>query len=82
MYGVKVLLKANAICFTLAAIFLLWNEEAVSCGYYTTKCLITMFIISAVLMAKEAATIKTGYEQEVWARVRRGSSQLWGNPIW
>lgn len=65
MYGVKVLLKANAVCFTLASIFLLWNEEAVSCGIITTKCLITMSIISAVLMAKEAATIKTSYEQEV-----------------
>ena len=53
MFGVKVLLGTAALCATLLAVLMLWNEEALSCGYYTTKCLITMFVISAILSTKE-----------------------------
>ena len=65
MYGIKVLLGTAAFCSALLAVLMLWNEEALSCGYYTTKCLITMFIISAIVLTKELATIKTGYEKQV-----------------
>ena len=53
MYGVKVLLGTAALCSALLAVLMLWNEEALSCGYYTTKCLITMFVISAIVLTKE-----------------------------
>ena len=82
MYGIKVLLGTSAFCSALLAVLMLWNEEALSCGYYTTKCLITMFIISAIVLTKEVATIKTGYEKQVWRRAARGDSQWRGNPIW
>ena len=53
MFGVKVLLGTAALCSALLAAMMLWNEEALSCGYYTTKCLITMFVISALVLTKE-----------------------------
>lgn len=65
MYGIKVLLGTSAFCSALLAVLMLWNEESLSCGTTTTKCLITMFIISAVVLTKEVATIKTGYEKQV-----------------
>ena len=82
MYGVKVLLGTSAFCSALLAVLMLWFEEALSCGTTTAKCFITMFIISAIVLTKEVATIKTGYEKQVWAGAARGDSQLWGNPIW
>ena len=63
MYGVKVLLGTAAFCLTLLAVLMLWNIEVLSCGTTTAKCLITMFIISAIVLTKEVATIKTGYEK-------------------
>lgn len=65
MYGVKVLLGTAAFCSALLAVMMLWFEEALSCGTITTKCLITVFIISAIVLTKEVATIKTGYEKQV-----------------
>jgi hypothetical protein len=44
--------------------------------------LITVFIISAIVLTKEVATIKTGYEKQVWAGVAGGDSSMWRNPIW
>ena len=82
MYGIKVLLGTAAFCSALLAVLMLWFEEALSCGTTTAKCLITVFIISAIVLTKEVATIKTGYEKQVWERITRGDSQLWGNPIW
>ena len=82
MYGVKVLLGTAAFCSALLAVLMLWNLEALSCGTITAKCLITMFIISAIVLTKEVATIKTGYEKQVWAGVTKGDSPMWGNQIW
>ena len=65
MYGVKVLLGTAAFCLTLLAVLMLWNIEALSCGTTTAKCFITMFMISAIVLTKEVATIKTGYEKQV-----------------
>lgn len=65
MFGVKVLLGTAAFCSALLAVLLLWNLEAASCGITTAKCFTTMFIISAIVLTKEVATINTGYEQEV-----------------
>ena len=65
MYGVKVLLGTAAFCSALLAVLMTWNIESLSCGTTTAKCFITMFIISAIVLTKEVATIKTGYEKQV-----------------
>jgi hypothetical protein len=65
MYGVKVLLGTAAFCSALLAVLMTWNIESLSCGTTTAKCLITVFIISAIVLTKEVATIKTGYEKQV-----------------
>ena len=57
MFGIKVLLGTAALCSALLAVLMLWSEEALSCGYYTTKCLITVFIISAIILARETAKL-------------------------
>ena len=82
MYGVKVLLGTSAFCSALLAVLMLWNIEALSCGITTAKCFITMFMISAIVLTKEVATINTGYEKQVWTRVARGNPQRRGYPIW
>ena len=73
MFGVKVLLGTAALCSALLAVLMLWFEEALSCGTTTAKCFITMFVISAIVLIKEVATIKTSYEKQVWAGVAGGN---------
>ena len=63
MHGIKVLLGTAAFCSALCAVLMLWNIEALSCGTTTAKCFITMFIISAIVLTKEVAIIKTSYEK-------------------
>ena len=82
MFGVKVLLGTAAFCSALLAVLMTWNIESLSCGTTTAKCFITMFIISAIVLTKEVATINTSYEKQVWRRVTRGDSPMWRNPIW
>ena len=57
MKSVKLLLLSTCISSLIAAILLLWNESEVSCGVVTCKVMETMFIIVAVIAAKEAAYI-------------------------
>lgn len=57
MHGIKVLLGTAAFCSALLAVSMLWFEKALSCGYYTTKCLITMFIISAIVLTRETTKL-------------------------
>ena len=54
---IKLLLLSTCISSLIAAILLLWNESEVSCGVITCKVIETMFIIVAVITAKEAASI-------------------------
>lgn len=63
MFGIKIILGTAAFCSALCAVFMLWNIEALSCGITTAKCFITMFIISAIVLTKEVATIKIDYEK-------------------
>ena len=65
MYGIKVLLGTSAFCSALLAVMMTWNIESLSCGTTTAKVFITMFIISALVLTKECATIKTDYEKQV-----------------
>lgn len=73
MHGIKVLLGTAALCSALLAVLMLWFEEVLFCDATIAKCFITMFIISAIVLTKEVATIKTGYEKQVWARVAGGN---------
>ena len=82
MTSIKVLLGTAAFCSALLAVLMLWNIEALSCNIVTAKCFITMFIISAIVLTKEVASINTSYEKQVWARTARGDSQWWGYPVW
>ena len=54
---VKLLLLSTCISSLIAAILLLWNESEVSCDHTVCKVMETMFIIVAVITAKEAASI-------------------------
>lgn len=54
---VKLLLLSTCISSLIAAILLLWNESEVSCDVVACKVMETMFIIVAVITAKEAASI-------------------------
>ena len=54
---VKLSLISTCISSLIATILLLWNESEVSCGVITCKVMETMFIIVAVITAKEAASI-------------------------
>ena len=56
---VKLLLLSTCISSLIAAILLLWNESEVSCGVVSCKVMETMFIIVAVITAKEAASINS-----------------------
>ena len=57
MHGVKVLLRTAALCSALLAVMMTWNIESLSCGVTTAKCLITMFVISAIVLTKETAKL-------------------------
>ena len=57
MYGVKVLLGTAAFCSALLAVMMTWNIESLSCGVTTAKVFITMFVISAIMLTKEATKL-------------------------
>ena len=57
MFGVKVLLGTAAMCSALLAVMMTWNIESLSCGATTAKCLITMFVISAMILTKETTKL-------------------------
>ena len=49
---VKINLAVSAIAFVVSAIFLIWNEDVVTCGVTICKVLETILIIVSVLFAK------------------------------
>ena len=57
MYGVKVLLGTAALCSALLAVLMTWNIESLSCDVTTAKVFITMFIISAIGLTREATKL-------------------------
>ena len=57
MFGVKVLLGTAALCSALLAVLMTWNIESLLCGVTTAKCFITMFIISAIGLTREATKL-------------------------
>lgn len=57
MFGVKVLLRMAALCSALLAVMMTWSLESLSCGVTTAKVFITMFIITSVILTKEATKL-------------------------
>ena len=57
MFGVKVLLGTAALCLAILAVMMTWNIESLSCGITAAKVLITMFIILAISLTKEATKL-------------------------
>jgi hypothetical protein len=57
MYATKFLLGTAALCSALLAVIMTWNIESLSCGVTTAKCLITMFVISAIVLTKETTKL-------------------------
>lgn len=57
MFGVKVLLGTAALCSALFAVLMTWNIESLSCSITTAKVFITMFVISTLMLTKEAAKL-------------------------
>ncbi len=49
---VKINLAVSTIAFVVSAIFLIWNEDVVTCSITTCKVLETILIIVSVLFAK------------------------------
>lgn len=89
MFGVKVLLGTATLCSALLAVLMLWNEEVLSCGYYTTKCLITVFVISTIVLTRETAQLwlTTGIHKSYkrkFSIVRKSSmiTMMWRMNIW
>lgn len=58
MYQVKILLAVASICCLILALVMLWNEEKLSLTFFEMKSLETVFVISAVILAKDYAGIK------------------------
>ena len=58
MYQVKILLAVASICCLITALVMLWNEDALSFTFFETKSLETVFVIAAVMLAKDYTGIK------------------------
>lgn len=66
MYGVKVIFGSAAICFTLAALALIWFDTEFVFGVTASKVYASLFVLLAVTMTKECCSIEIeDDEQEV-----------------
>lgn len=59
MKGIKSILLSQSILLSILAIMMIWNEASLSCSHVTAKTIETLFIIFAVLQAREAYKIKS-----------------------
>lgn len=59
MFGVKVILATAAIFSALAAILFVWNSNAIisSIGEFSYKTYTILFMLSAIVLTKEATSI-------------------------
>ena len=57
MFGAKVLLSSAALSAVICAVIMVWNLESLSCDVTIAKVLMTMFIICAVILTKEATEL-------------------------
>lgn len=58
MYQVKILLAVASICCLITALVMLWNEDVLSLTFFEMKFMESMFVIAAVILAKDYAGIK------------------------
>ena len=56
---VKINLAVSAIAFVVMAIFLIWNEDVVTCDTTTCKILETICICCSLILTKVVASINT-----------------------
>lgn len=56
---VKINLAVSAIAFAVMAIFLIWNEDVVTCDITTCKVLETICICCSLILTKVVASINT-----------------------
>lgn len=66
MYGVKVILATAAVCLALAAILFVWNSDAIisNIGEFFYKTYTILFMLSAIVLTKEATSITTKKDYE------------------
>lgn len=58
MKTIKLLMAITAICSTICAILLCWNESSVTCGVTTCKVFETLFVVVALGAMREEAKLK------------------------
>lgn len=58
MRSVKLILWTAAIFSALAALLLVWNESKTTCGEFYCKMFETLFMLVAIALTKEAASIE------------------------
>ena len=58
MRSVKVILWTAAICSTLLAVLLIWNESEVTCEMFYCKLFETLFMLVAIALTREATEIE------------------------
>ena len=58
MTSVKILLGTAALCCLILALLMLWNEQSLSLTFFEVKFMESLFVISAVILAKDCAGIK------------------------
>lgn len=59
MKGTKSILLSQSILLSILAIMMIWNEASLSCSHVIAKATETLFIVFAVLQAREAYKIKS-----------------------
>jgi high-affinity Fe2+/Pb2+ permease len=66
MYGIKVILSTAAICSVVAAILFVWNRDAIisNIGEFFYKTYTILFMLSAIVLTKEATSITTKQDYE------------------
>lgn len=56
MYGIKVILNSIVILLVVCALVLLWCDNP-ACGVFTAKCVVSLFIVIALLAQRDAAKL-------------------------
>lgn len=56
MYGVKVILKALVLLLVVCTLATLWCDKS-ACGVFTAKCVMSLFVIIAIIAEREVAKL-------------------------
>ena len=66
MYQVKLLLGTASVCALIIALMMIWNEKRLSLTFFEMKSLETVFVIAAIMLAKDCAKLK---KQQLWTDI-------------